>query len=149
MKAFRFRLQTKLDISIRQEQLARDELQICIYERNRIQERLELAVKRLEALEQNIREFDFDKQNFQELLIKKEYVPVMKNQIKNIEEMLYNAELILDKARQVLLARIKETDTMEKLREKDWQEYLHQLSLEEQKIVDEIAINNHYRKQIS
>ncbi len=149
MKAFRFRLQTKLDISIRQEQLARDELQICIYERNRIQERLELSLKRLEALEQNIREFNWEKKGFQELLIKKEYIPVMKNQINNIEEMLYNAELILEKARQVLLARIKETDTMEKLKEKDWQEYLHQLSLEEQKIVDEIAINNHYRKQIS
>lgn len=149
MKAFRFRLQTKLDISIRQEQLARDQLQICIFERNRIQERLELAVSRLEALEQNIREFNFGKQSFQELLIKREYVPVMKNQITNIEEMLYTAEQILDKARQVLLARIKETDTMEKLKEKDWQEYLHQLSLEEQKIVDEIAINNHYRKQIS
>lgn len=149
MKAFRFRLQTKLDISIRQEQLARDELQICIYERNRIQESLELEISRLEVLEQNIREFNWEKQSFQELLIKKEYVPVMKNKIKNIEEMLYNAELILEKARQVLIARIKETDTMEKLKEKDWQEYLHLLSLEEQKIVDEIAINNHFRKQIS
>ncbi|MDD3267784.1 MAG: flagellar FliJ family protein [Syntrophomonadaceae bacterium] len=149
MKAFRFRLQTKLDISIRQEQLARDELQICIYERDRILERLEQAVRRLISLEQAIREFTWQEHSFQELLIKKEYLPIIKTQIKDIEELLYKAELILEKARQVLIARIKETNTMEKLKEKDWQEYLHQLSLEEQKIVDEIAINNHYRKHIS
>lgn len=149
MKAFRFRLQTKLDISIRQEQLAREELQFCINERDRILERLEQAVNRLIALEQVIREFNLKEHSFQELLVKKEYVPVIKRQIRDLEELLYNAELILEKARQLLLSRIKETDTMEKLKEKDWQEYCHQLSLEEQKVVDEIAINNHYRKQIS
>ncbi|MDD3023903.1 MAG: flagellar FliJ family protein, partial [Syntrophomonadaceae bacterium] len=149
MKAFRFRLQTKLDISVRQEQLARDELQIRIYERDRIIERLEEAGSRLNALEQAIRDFNWHEHGFQELLIKKEYIPVIKNQINNIEQLLYNAEMILEKARKVLMARIKEADTMKKLKEKDWQEYLHQLALEEQKIVDEIAINNHYRKHIS
>jgi flagellar FliJ protein len=48
-----------------------------------------------------------------------------------------------------LIYKKKETRILEKLKEKEWEAYLHQLSLEEQKVIDEIAINNHYRKNIS
>jgi hypothetical protein len=74
MKAFRFRLQTKLDISIRQEQVAREELQRCLMERNRIEEELNKTLDRLVNLEQSIRDYDLEKRTFQQLLILKEYV---------------------------------------------------------------------------
>lgn len=149
MKAFRFRLQTKLNISIRQEQVAREELQHCIMERNRIEEELNRTLDRLMNLEQSIRNFDLEKHTFQQLLILKEYVPVLKMLIKEIEQKLKLAEQRLEEVRNVLMDRIKETRTLEKLKEKEWEAYLHELNLEEQKIIDEIAINNHYKKNIS
>ncbi|MEN6348086.1 MAG: flagellar export protein FliJ [Syntrophomonas sp.] len=149
MKAFHFRLQTKLDITIRQEQLAREELQLRIIERDQIQSELDRALDGLERLEQSIRNFDLKKHNFQELLILKDYVPVIKKLIKELETKLAQAEQKLEEARKILLERIRETRTLEKLKEKEWEAYLHELSLEEQKVIDEIAINNHYRKNIS
>ena len=58
---------------------------------------------------------------------------------------LDKAEERVETARIILQECKKETKTLTKLKENEWKQYLHELNLEEQKEIDEIAINNHFR----
>lgn len=149
MKAFRFRLQTKLEICTRQEQLAWEEMQSRLKERELLLEELQYRERRLLAVEEEIRQDSCKAQGFQALLLKREFVPVLVMQIEQAEQNLSQAEARVEEARVLLLERKRETSTLEKLKERAWQEYLLELQQEEQKIIDEIAINNHFRRDLA
>jgi flagellar export protein FliJ len=83
------------------------------------------------------------------LLLIKEFIPVLIKLIINTEDRLNLAEQEVERARGVLLERTKETKTLNKLHEKEWQIYLQEWNREEQKLVDEIAITGHFRKNLS
>ncbi len=149
MKAFYFRLQTKLDISCRQEQIAREEVQLRLSECRQIEERLEQMLLRLEELQQSIREQNNEKNSFQTILIKKDFLSVFKDRTKAMKKKLKQAEEILEEARTELMNRAREKQIMEKLKDKEWHLYLHELQLEEQKSIDEIAINGYFRNKLA
>jgi flagellar FliJ protein len=149
MKAFRFRLQTKLEICTRQEQIAWEEMQRCLRERELLLEELQCREQRLVAVEEEIRQDSFKVQGFQTLMLKREFVPILVMQIEQAEQNLSQAEARVEEARVLLLERKRETTTLEKLKERAWQEYLLELQQEEQKIIDEIAINNHFRRDLA
>lgn len=149
VKPFKFKLQTPLDIAERQEQLAREELLACITERDKIQQELKWNVSRLERMKQLIREYTEKHSSLQRVLLIKEFIPVLTKLIINIEDRLNLAEQEVERARGVLLERTKETKTLNKLHEKEWQLYLQEWNREEQKLVDEIAITGHFRKSLS
>lgn len=149
MRAFHFRLQTKLDISCRQEQMAREEMQLRLGECQQIEEKLEQMILRLEELEQSIRDNINETNSFQTILIKKDFFSVFKVRMKAMEEKLKQAEEILEEARKILMEKAREKKSLEKLKEKEWHLYLHELQLEEQKIIDEMAINNHFRNNMA
>jgi len=58
MRAFHFRLQTKLDICQRQEQVTREEMHRRVAIRNQVVQELELLENRFQSLEQSIREMN-------------------------------------------------------------------------------------------
>ncbi|MDD2509678.1 MAG: flagellar FliJ family protein [Syntrophomonas sp.] len=149
MKAFYFRLHTKLEICIRQEQIAREEMQRCLRERDILLEELQRRMQKLMAMEEEIRQESFKVQEFQALLVKREFIPVLGMQIEQAEQNLSQAEARVEESRVLLLERKRETGTLEKLKERAWQEYLFELQQEEQKIIDEIAINNHFRRDLA
>lgn len=149
MKAFRFRLQTKLEICTRQEQIAWEEMQRCLRERDFLLEELQYREQRLLAVEEEIRQDSCKVQGFQTLMLKREFVPILVMQIEQAEQNLSQAEARVEEARVLLLERKRETTTLEKLKERAWQEYLLELQQEEQKIIDEIAINNHFRRELA
>lgn len=146
MKPFQFRLQTKLDITNLQEQIAREKMQASISIRDEIAEALEKTNNRMKQAEQSIRDLSGKRDTFQKMLLTNEYLPVLKKQEDEIRENLYSAEKMVEQARHRLLERTRETGTLQKLKEKAWALYLHEAKLEEQKIIDEIAINGHFRK---
>jgi len=43
---------------------------------------------------------------------------------------------------------MRETRTLEKLKDKAWHRYLHEMLLEEQKHIDEVAGITHHRKSL-
>lgn len=149
MKAFRFRLQTKLEICIRQEQIAWEEMQRCLREQNLLQEQLQRREQRLAAMEEEIRQDSLKAKGFQVLLLKREFIPVLMMQIEQAQHDLSQAEARVEDARLQLIERKRETTTLEKLKERAWQDYLLELQREEQKIIDEIANNNHFRKDLA
>jgi len=45
-----------------------------------------------------------------------------------------------------LLEKSRETKTLEKLKEREWEEYILENNRLEQKIIDEVAVNSYFRK---
>lgn len=146
MKAFRFRLETSLNIAERQEQMAREELLARMAKRDAILEQLNLAWGQLHSLEQNIRDSMSARIPLENILIIKDYIPVVREMIANLGADLRQAEQELEEARSQLLEKVKETRTLQKLKQKEWRLYLLEWNREEQKLIDEIAITGHFRK---
>lgn len=140
MHKFVFRLQTKLDISTRQEQLAKEQLALKLQERDKVIDKINANLTRLATYENSIRTLPF-----KEGLIIKEYLPLIRAYIQELQMELVQAEERIETARTILLECKKETKALTKLREKEWKRYLYEINLEEQKEIDEIAINNHFR----
>lgn len=140
MKKFTFKLQTKLDIAEAQEKLAAEQLVLKITERNNIIDNLNLNINKLKSLENSVRHLPF-----KQTLVVKEYLPVVRKYIQELNHELIKAEERVEVARNILIECKKETKTLTKLKEKEWAEYLQELNIEEQKEIDEIAINNHFR----
>lgn len=148
MKAFKFRLQTSLNVSLRREQVAREELQACMAEKERVEEQLFQLNSKLARLEDRVRELGLARPMSQEAVMHREYLPLLHKQVRQMQVRLSRSEERVENARMMLLERKKESQSLERLREKEWQEYLHELSLEEQKAIDEVAISTHYRKSM-
>lgn len=147
MKPFVFRLQTKLDISRREEEIARAKLQNKMAERDGIEAELNLLKTNLEKVEDMAR--DIARQNSKVYLISisREYIPILKKKVTQCQERLKNIEADLEKLRHDLMQKKREVKTLEKLKEKEWLEYIHELNLEEQKFIDEMAGNTYFRRQ--
>jgi flagellar FliJ protein len=148
MKAFRFRLQTKLDICQRQEQVTREEMHRRVVVRNQVMQELELLENRFQCLEQSIRELNANPGQFPRIMINRQYIPVLNQHIKASEENLVLAEEAVEEVRMELIERMRETRTLEKLKDKAWHRYLHEMLLEEQKHIDEVAGTAHHRKSL-
>lgn len=146
MKAFQFRLQTKLNIAERLEHVAREEMQRATMARNQLQEDLYSANRRLGCMQDSVRELSRGPGLFEKILIIKQYIPVMIKSIKEIEHNLAEAEQQVEKCRLDLLEKKKELQTLERLKDKAWHRYLHELQLEEQKLIDEVAIGGHFHR---
>jgi flagellar FliJ protein len=149
MKAFHFRLQTKLDICQRQEQVVREEMQRRILNRNQVLQELKGLQNRFQSVEELIRELNGRRGQFPRIVINRQYLPVLKQEIKTTEDNLAAAEQKVEEARLVLMERMRETRTLEKLKDKAWCRYWHELLLEEQKHIDEVAGAAHHRKSLN
>lgn len=146
MKAFHFRLQTKLDICQRQEKVTREEMQRRILIRNQILQELEILQNRCQSIEESIRQINGCAGQFPRILINRQYIPVLKQEIKTVKNNLEMAENQVEEVRLELVERMRETRTLDKLKDKAWHRYLHELLLEEQKLIDEVAGTAHHRK---
>lgn len=140
MKKFVFRLQTNLDIAEGQEKLAIEQLALKISERDIINEHLNLKIDKLKGLEDSVKY-----KSFKHTLLVNDYLPVLRANIQEINFELKKAEEKVEIARNILIECKKSTKTLTKLKEKEWKAYLNEINIEEQKEIDEIAINKHFR----
>lgn len=148
MKNFNFRLQTKLNVSLRQEEIARENLHANLNARDEIAEQLREVAGKAYELEQSLRDLNGEQIHFQEFVARREYLPVINQQKKAATSNLDKAEAKVDKARDALIERVKESSTLQKLRDREWQSYMREVYQEEQKAIDEVAISNHFRKKL-
>ena len=138
VKAFHFRLQTSLDVAQRRQNVAKEELQNQIIQRNIVLTQCDSAKEKRESLRNNIREKDIP---FRDYLVTTDYLKVMQVVIQNLESNLRSEEEKVEAARQVLLNYSKEKQTLEKIKDRDWDEYIYEVNREEQKNIDEVAQN--------
>lgn len=148
MKPFRYRLQTKLNIASREEQAAKEEMRQRIIQRDSIQTELDKIIDQQLDLEQSIIHLMQEDFYVDKFLLFNDYLPILKECRAIKLDELHKAEKQVESARTVLMRKTRETKTLSKLREKEWQLYLQELQKEEQQVIDEIAINNHYRTNL-
>jgi len=149
MKPFKYRMQTKLDVASLEEQMAKEDLQFRSRERDRIQTELEDIIHRQLEMEQSMIVLILEGFSMDEFMIYKDYIPVIKELRANKAEELALAERNFENARLVLVEKTRETQTLKKLKDKEWNIYLQEVLREEQRDIDEVAINRHYRNNLS
>ncbi len=147
MHSFSFRLQTKLKVSNIYEDMAREQLQVQLISRDTIADQLYSMNKQVSDLEQSIRLMKSGADIYRRMVLSREFLPILKERKTSIIQELDKAEKRVDKARDNLLARARETGTLEKLKERDWSNYIYECNCEEQKQIDEAALGAFYRNR--
>jgi len=146
MRPFQFRLQTKLDLTSREEQQIREELEVRLMRRDQIQRELDEIRCKLNEIEDAMKELMMQGFSLDQFMILNNYLPILRELLFKKELELKRAETEIVKTRYQLLEKMKERKILEKLREKEWANYQLEMNREEQKIIDELAINSHFRK---
>lgn len=146
MRPFQFRLQTKLDLTSREEQQIREELEVRLMRRDQIQRELDEIRCKLNEIEDAMKELMMQGFSLDQFLILNNYLPILRELLFKKELELKRAETEIVETRYQLLEKMKERKILEKLREKEWANYQLEMNREEQKIIDELAINSHFRK---
>jgi len=139
MKPFVFKLQTALDIKLREEDAQKQKLHRLteIYKKN--SELLENMKAQAEAVRDRIRVNQAQKLKVEEIKRCQDYLPVLNEKIKHHQEVTENSRLDMERTRNGLLETMKERKVLEKLRTRHYQEYVRECLREEQKQIDEMA----------
>jgi len=142
MAKFIFKLQSVLNLKKQNEDSKKNELGKAI-------QRLEAEKQKLAALEDTleniVKEFNekTKKATVHELIEYNEYLSLLNSRIKVQKENVKNAALNVDKVREELIFAVKERKILDKLKEKQHEEFLTEQKKLEQKTNDEIVSYNH------
>ncbi|HHW60560.1 MAG TPA: flagellar export protein FliJ [Syntrophomonadaceae bacterium] len=145
MKPFVFRLQTKLDVVNLEEDLVRQELKHHLEARDKVQFALEEIVDEIQQVENSLVQMMQGTVSLDKMLLMRNYLPVLSESRQLKEQELRQAEQTVEEVREQLVSKRKECRVLEKLKERDWHEYKQEWQRQEQKVLDEVAANNHYR----
>lgn len=146
MKPFVFKLQTALNLKIKEEDRVKEELRRLT---NRCQEEFDVLAaleERLGQLEDRLRRRQEARVDVAEIQRCLDYLPVMKDRILRQKEVIRRIKEEIEKTRQELVEIMRERKVLEKLRERHFAQYLVEVNREEQKIIDEMATNGYNRK---
>lgn len=139
MKAFRFRLQTSLDVRCRQEDRQKQVLQ----EKIRCHEEsiviLNSFLTRLEGGFNRIRELQAGSLDVCELDACNKFVLAVKAQVEEQKMVVEHCRKAVEEAREKLLEIVKARKILEKLKERHYDEYRREALREQQKLIDEMA----------
>lgn len=145
MKRFRYRLQTKLNVVSKEEDMAKTELARCQQEYLNQVQLLQAWQQELEATYDKLRGRGRALTSVHEIISVKEYIPIIRERIRLQQTRVKQAEEELKKAQHRLLEIMKERKALEKLREKQWRQYLSEFYRQEQLVLDEVAMTRFWR----
>ncbi len=146
MKPFVFKLQTALDLKLKEEDLQKEELHKAtrIYKQNLKQ--LRSLQGRLVEIQDLLRGKQVKKIEILEIKRCQDYIPVLHDRIKQQEEVTENSRRKMEQVRGKLLAVMKERKILEKLKARHYREYMREFRREEQKQIDEMATVRYVHK---
>lgn len=145
MKKFRFNLQRILSIKERQEDLLKQELSRLLYRQRQH--------KKVKHYYEDLQDQEFDlwrnKASFtqDEHTLSKNYRTGLENNIYSQVLMIRDYEIKVQKKRQEIYENRKEIKTLEKLKERQWENYQYEAMQEERKDMDEIANRSSFSKR--
>lgn len=146
MAKFIYRMQSILEIKLKMEDQARTEFATAKMHLDEEEERLQYLKDRKTGYEQRGRELRKDGLKVFEILENKEAIDRMEEFILLQMENVRIAERQLDEARLRLQEAMQESKTHEKLREKAFDEFVHEENAREAKEVDELTSYTHSRR---
>jgi flagellar FliJ protein len=139
MPGFKFRLQTVLNIKMQKENSLKNEL-------GKAMQRLEVEKKNLSSIiiemENCIDNFNSESSKgvtVDRLREFSAYIPVLKEHVQIQKERVKYAEQDVDNIRVILIKAVQEREILDKLKEKQYKEYMEEQVKKEQKVVDEIV----------
>lgn len=141
MRRFKFRLETNLKVVQIREDLMRQELQQRMSAYNQALEFLNQLKGQYRGLEQELREINSKKPQLGIIRLYRDYMGVMNRSIKLQQGRVEELKAELDHCRQRLKKLLLERKLLERLKSRKWSDYRKALLVEEQKQVDEMAIN--------
>lgn len=149
MKKFKFKLETKLRLTVQEEKQALWEYRTRQNEWLSEQEILEKYRQQLVDLWEYYREIIRKGTGIQKLIMIQQFVPVLKERISNQEVRLEAARVLMQEAETIYLNLRMERKTLDKLKDREHQQYLLEWQREEQKLIDEIASNGFGRHKMT
>ncbi|MBP5159603.1 MAG: flagellar export protein FliJ [Lachnospiraceae bacterium] len=147
MNKFIFKLQGVLDIRRDLEEQAKAEFGLAQAELVAEEKKLEAIIARKEAQILELKELMSSNLNVKKINLTKEGVEVLKEMEKEQALVVSRVETKVELARRKLQKAILERKTIEKLREKQLEEYKVMYEAEEQKINDEMSSYSYSEKQ--
>jgi len=149
MKKFHFKLATKLRLTIQEEKQA-------LWEYRTRQNELQLEQDLLDSLDcQLLNLWDYYREiiksgaGIQQLIMVQQFVPVLKERIKEQMLKVEAARLLMQEAETIYLDKRAERKTIDKLKDREYQQYWLEWQREEQKLIDEIATNGFGRHKLT
>jgi len=142
MAKFIFKLQSVLNLRKQKEDSIKNELAVAI-------RKLEAERRKLfeleNTLEDSVREFNekAKKTTVHELIEFNEYLSLLNSRIKSQKENVNNAAKYVDKVREELVKAMKDRKILEKLKDRQYEEFLLERKRLEQKTNDEIVSFNY------
>lgn len=146
MKPFLFKLQTALDIKLKEEDIQKEELYQAtkVYKQNL---RMLTGLKnRLVEIQDILRGKQVKNIDVLEIKNCQDYIPVLNERIKQQEEKTEDSRLEMEQVRSKLLEIMKKRKILEKLKNRHYDEYMREFLREEQKQIDEMATVGYVHK---
>jgi len=139
MVKFKFRLQPLLNIKIQLEDSAKNELGKAVQKLEEEKEKGRSLLRHREKYINGLREKSSSVARIEELRSYTMYISSLAKKVEDQNKNIKEASDIVDRYREELIKIVKERKILEKLREKKLNEYLIEMSKDEQKRMDEIV----------
>lgn len=146
MKPFLFRLQTALDMKIHLEDQVKSQLEhaLQLYEGSVAQ--LKALESQLLLIQNEIRGLQAKPFNVDEIKKYNDFVPLLNERIERQNRDVEEKSVKVAEIRRALIEIMKDRKILEKIKARNYQAYLRQVLLEEQKQIDEMALQRFNRK---
>lgn len=146
MKKFVFRLQTALDVKIREE----DRLKEKLYKARQVFDHnlhiLNDLRNRLADIMNRIRGGQADRVDIMEVRQCQEFIPILNTRIKAQESVLEKCRREVEAVKQETIEVMRGRKILEKIKARHYQAYMLEYRREEQKEIDEMATTGHHQK---
>lgn len=139
MAKFRYRMQNILDVKIKLETQAKNDFAIAAAAVNEEEEKLRLLETRLQDQTEYLRELQQGNLDFLKIKEATQGIEAIKDMIEKQKLALKRARDVLEERRIALAEAMQEVKTHEKLKEKEFQQFLADEAARESKEIDELV----------
>ncbi len=146
MARFLYRMQSILDVKAKLEEQAKMDFAAAKIHLDEEEEKLEFLVNRKTAYEEQGRELRKDSLKVLDIIENRDAIARMDEFIVFQKKSVQTAEVQLENARLKLQEAMQESKTQEKLKEKAFEEFMHEENAREAKEVDELTSYTHGKK---
>lgn len=146
MAKFIYRMQSILNIKRKMEEQAKMEFAAARMHLDEEEEKLAELLGRREEYEEQGRALQRDSLNVLDILSNRDAISILEEYVSTQRLNVKKAEEALEQARLKLQNAMQESKTQEKLKEKAFEEFMHEENAREAKEVDELTSYTHGRK---
>ncbi|NLV16984.1 MAG: flagellar export protein FliJ [Syntrophomonadaceae bacterium] len=140
MKNFAFRLQTPFNVITWKEKLAKQEFKEKQSAYDREVEILCNSSQNLSDLSDQARDFMGCRVSIDNMVVLKDYQEVLSNRVRCQQVVVDQAYSMLEETRLHLSQAVKEKKTLEKLKDKRYEQFLQECMRQDQIVIDEAAV---------